>query len=247
MNTNSKTADLKAAFSENASAISALEKIQAALCDKELPKLDNSAVEKACLDLEDCIARRSLGEADEVEEKQARATVKNADIELAERQKVHARASLEFGGLNRRLLLAEQEKEVAEKSMTDATEAWILEELRIADEAYCKLVEELMPQYFRVASCHQALARRGIQSGAYSSAIVIPTIGPASIAAVVKKTNGRDHGVGQNLFNEMRCHLTISNNEIERSLQDLQAELLNSPESSIGRFAKMVTGLRVKA
>lgn len=248
MNTNQHTKALKIAASQYALTVAALKKIEDAVASKSLPNIDSRVAEKARFDLEDCLARRALGEATAEEEMQARTALESAEHELANRQAAYATENLEMKGLNRRLLTAQQGEPAAKHALIGAEEAWILEELRIADEAYTKQAEEIYRSFERVEACAAALKKRGLKESVYfalSGDLAIPTIGPASCAAVLPKLTVRERdacGFGKLLFNAGR-RVTRYQPKTEDVERDLLAVTTNDSDSKVGRFAKIVGSL----
>lgn len=249
MNTNSKAGKLKAAHDQHASAQAALEKIQAAVSGKSVPNQDSSAVDSARLELEDCLARRALDEANAAEEALSRTALQNAEQAFDAHKKIHTSENLELIGLNRRLLSAQEAEETTKQALSEAENNWLLEELRIADEAYTKQAEEIDRNYARVEMCAEALKRRRVKIPTHFSSsadMLIPTIGPVSCAAVLGKMNDRDRmngvsGAGKLLVSASRRDMyKIKNDDIER---DLLAVTANNGGTTMGRISKIVTGL----
>lgn len=250
MNINSKVAKLKAAHDQYVLVQAGLKKIQAAVSGKSVPSPDRSAIESARLNLEDCLARRALDEATEAEEAQARAAFENAVQAFDASQKTQASESSELVGLNRRLLTAQKDEATTNQALSEAENDWLLEELHIADEAYTEQATKINSNYARVEMCAEALRKRGAKVPTHFSSstdMLIPTIGPVSCAAVLEKMNDRDrmngvNGAGKLLVSASRRDMyRVKNDDVER---DLLAVTANNVDPKIGRFAKMVGGLR---
>ncbi|MBC7490065.1 MAG: hypothetical protein H7240_09045 [Glaciimonas sp.] len=249
--TNKNTLALQAAYQAFESAKAELEKIQAAVNGKPLPELGNDAAEKARRDLEDCLARRSLGEGSDQEEAKARSEFESAESEFAIRQKMHALIKLELGGLHRLLQRADHSMVHAEQMKNEAEKAWILEELRRADESYTMHAMELARNYERVLMCAGALKKRDVEMKlAFSSSadLAVPTIGPTSCAALIEKMNSREleknpSGYAKLLVNFSRLDMyKPKSDDVER---DIQEAITNSAQTP-GRFAKIVSVLGAK-
>jgi hypothetical protein len=126
---------------------------------------DGAAVEKARRDVEDCMARRALGEANEadaVEEEAAHARLRVAENELASIGAERARKSLAFGGLNRRFSAAQEDEAAAQKAFDELQLNWLFEELTTADDVYTKQAMVLEQHYRRVFLVADSLRRRGV-------------------------------------------------------------------------------------
>lgn len=250
MSTNEKEFVLKDAHARYVAAFATLTKVEAAFAGEAVPnaKIAEEANlrqkrEAARLKLEDCLASRMLDEATAEDEAQARTDLENAERILAGEQSALEAVRLQQGGLNRRLVAAQQSEEEAKKVLLHAEVEWITEELRIADEAYTAQAGEALQSYLRVSACAAALAKRNAAAGAfsYSDDFTIPTIGPVSSAAASARLGGRESGIGKLLFDASRRFGRLpKNDDMERELDQVKSPV-TAPART--RFAKVVAAL----
>lgn len=79
-----------------------------------LLELSEEVVRVARLQLEDCLARRVLGEATDAEVERYRSVLDTAEREYAYHPKVHSTASTELDGLHRQLTASEETARLAQ-------------------------------------------------------------------------------------------------------------------------------------
>jgi chromosome segregation ATPase len=185
----------------------------------------DEAVSQINVELQDMLAAQALGEADVEAVTAVRKRLERAERDLEQaRSSNRSRLQLQAGA-ERRLNEAHAAVSAADEAYKKAQANYVLAELISADERYVKAATELMQLAGRVWTCSAYLKQhaRSLLPAACASQLTmpaLPTIGPASAIAVQMRTNGKDHGIGQQLTNPRFISLdTIGlESEIEFSL-----------------------------
>lgn len=187
----------------------------------------DEAVSQINVELQDMLAAQALGEADVEAVTAVRKRLERAERDLEQaRSSNRSRLQLQAGA-ERRLNEAHAAVSAADEAYKKAQANYVLAELISADERYVKAATELMQLAGRVWTCSAYLKQhaRSLLPAACASQLTmpaLPTIGPASAIAVQMRTNGKDHGIGQQLTNPRFISVdTIGlESEIEFSLYD---------------------------
>ncbi len=185
----------------------------------------DEAVSQINVELQDMLAAQALGEADVEAVTAVRKRLERAERDLEQaRSSNRSRLQLQAGA-ERRLNEAHAAVSAADEAYKKAQANYVLAELISADEKYVKAATELMQLAGRVWTCSAYLKQHAgsLLPAACASQLTmpaLPTIGPASAIAVQMRTNGKDHGIGQQLTNPRFISLdTIGlESEIEFSL-----------------------------
>ncbi len=242
MSKNAKSADLKSAYAQRELTKAAVEKIQAVLNGKSFAVLDTGVLEKARVDLEDCLARRALDEATEQDEAASRLALANAETYSSEQKRTRSAAQVEIDGLTRRLRQTQEAENLSASQLAAAKAAWLQEELMAADEAYTNAAVELELQYRRVFGCAGALTRLGFPlhgQQKYAADIEIPAIGPVSCARAGQLDQAKPHGIGAPIFRNFFINHDASTNEIILELKGFAAPVEEA--SPIRRIVNKLT------
>jgi len=166
----------------------------------------DEAVSQINVELQDMLAAQALGEADVEAVTAVRKRLERAERDLEQaRSSNRSRLQLQAGA-ERRLNEAHAAVSAADEAYKKAQANYVLAELISADEKYVKAATELMQLAGRVWTCSAYLKQhaRSLLPAACASQLTmkaLPTIGPASAIAVQMRTNGKDHGIGQQLTN----------------------------------------------
>jgi hypothetical protein len=247
MNTNLKSAELKSAYAKHLAALKMVDRIQVELGRKAPSTLNREPAEVALAELEDCLARRALGEATEADETQARAIYENAQSAFSAVEKAHTVANRETVGLNRRLIFAQGAATVAEQELTAAQITWLREELRASEEAYTNSAVEVNQSYLRVQMCAAALKQRGMSADShavFAGELLIPVIGPTSSALAPRNQSPRGDNMGGFLFKVSRPGSgVIADRQVEL---DLLTTSEGANDSIPAKISRMVSQLGEK-
>lgn len=227
MNVNPNTENLMQAFTAMEKSRQLLIRIQSAIAGKVVVSPVADAVERAQAELEDCLARKALGEASDADEAICRSALKDAEKAFDRDSKQAATANAEIGGLSRRLKSAESELSELQKRYDDAEIAWLVEELMQADIAYVRAADEVIRFHGRVFMCADALQRRSAlinHSISLAAPLELPTIGPHS-AKIYSERRNTPHGIGQLLFGEYGRRHAPGRNEIDMQIEALRGQV----------------------
>lgn len=191
----------------------------------ESPSIEatRAALEAARNRLQDVAAAHTLGEADKAALESARTELKQAEKDHETAQNAATNLATVAEGIKRRLQAAHEADSQAAAALRRAESMLILAELTEADAAYTRSAADLAEHAGRVLTCAAMLKVRdpSLVPAAASSCLSLPslpTIGPMSAAAVVKRSKGRKHGI--------RAFL-IEARHIGADPQTLEAQLLH--------------------
>ncbi len=163
-----------------------------------------AAAEQAKIELQDMLAAQALGEADDDVVAAIRKKLERAERDLELSRTAAGNHAAFQAGAERRLNEAHAIVAKVEEAFRRAKAQFVLAELEAADEKYTKAAAELMQFVGRVWTCSAYLKRHApsllpAASASQLTMPALPTIGPASAIAVQTRTNGKEHGIRQEL------------------------------------------------